>query len=92
MEFERFEAPYMTPRVDVASIMLQVLAALVPAAIAHVWYFGPGFLFNLLVAAIFAIGAETLMLNAAQPGTGNRLVAISVRWSRRCCSRFACRL
>ena len=38
--------------------MLQVLAALVPAAIAHVWFFGPGFIFNLLVASIFSVGGE----------------------------------
>jgi len=43
-------------------MMLQVLAALVPAAIAHVWYFGPGFIFNFLVAALFALGSEALML------------------------------
>ena len=43
-------------------MMLQVLAALVPAAIAHVWYFGPGFIFNLLVAGIFAIAGEAFMM------------------------------
>ena len=37
MEFARQEAPYLQPKVDVASIMLQVLLALVPAALAHVW-------------------------------------------------------
>ncbi|MEJ2257810.1 MAG: RnfABCDGE type electron transport complex subunit D, partial [Woeseiaceae bacterium] len=41
---------------------LQVLAALVPAALAHVWFFGPGFIFNLLVATIFAAGGEALMM------------------------------
>jgi electron transport complex protein RnfD len=62
VDFERSEAPYIAPQSTVASIMLQVLAALVPAAIAHLWYFGPGFFFNLLVATIFAVGAEVLML------------------------------
>jgi electron transport complex protein RnfD len=42
--------------------MLQVLAALVPAAIAHVWFFGPGFIFNLFVASIFAVGGEALVM------------------------------
>jgi electron transport complex protein RnfD len=42
--------------------MLQVLAALAPAAIAHVWFFGPGFIFNLLVASLFAAGGEWLMM------------------------------
>ncbi len=62
MEFKRREAPFLSPRVSVASIMLQVLAALLPAAIAHIWYFGPGFVFNLLVAAICATAGEALML------------------------------
>ena len=62
MKFERKEAPYWSPRVNVASLMLQVLAALVPAAVAHVWFFGPGFIFNLLVAAIFAVAGEAFMM------------------------------
>ena len=63
MEFRRREAPFLAPQVSVASLMLQVLAALVPAAIAHVWFFGPGFILNLLVATAFAAGAESVMLN-----------------------------
>ena len=59
----RREAPFLAPEVSVSSLMLQVLAALVPAAIAHVWFFGPGFILNLLVAAVFAAGGEILMLN-----------------------------
>ncbi len=72
MEFRQAEAPFIGPRVDVASIMLQVLAALVPAALAHVWYFGPGFLFNLIIASAFAIGTETLILGfrSRRPETG----------------------
>ncbi len=72
MEFQRREAPYLIPEVSVSSIMLQVLAALVPAAMAHVWFFGPGFIFNLLVAAIFAVGGEALMLGlrSRRPQTG----------------------
>jgi len=62
VEFTRREAPYLAPRVDVASMMLQVLVALIPAALAHVWYFGPGFLFNLIVASIFCVGSEALMM------------------------------
>ena len=62
MRFERTAAPFLQPTASVASIMLQVLAALVPAAIAHVWFFGPGFVFNLLVATLFAVGGEALMM------------------------------
>ena len=59
----RREAPFLAPEVSISSLMLQVLAALVPAAIAHVWFFGPGFILNLLVAAVFAAGGEIFMLN-----------------------------
>ncbi|MDX1480150.1 MAG: RnfABCDGE type electron transport complex subunit D [Woeseiaceae bacterium] len=64
MEFARREAPYASPTTNVATIMLQVLAALVPAAIAHVWYFGPGFIFNLAIASGVCVGAEALMVSA----------------------------
>tara|TARA_R110002096_G_scaffold65006_4_gene158307 strand:+ start:34774 stop:35829 length:1056 start_codon:yes stop_codon:yes gene_type:complete len=72
MEFQRREAPYLIPEVSVSSMMLQVLAALVPAAIAHVWFFGPGFIFNLLIATGFAIAAEAVMLSLRKrsPETG----------------------
>jgi electron transport complex protein RnfD len=63
MEFQRREAPFLAPRASVSSLMLQVLAALVPAAMAHVWFFGPGFILNLLVAATFAAAGEALMLS-----------------------------
>src|SRR5210317_1008858 len=62
MKFERRDAPHWTPTASVASQMLQVLAALVPAAAAHVWYFGPGLIFNLLVAGIFAVAGEALVM------------------------------
>ena len=64
MEFARREAPYLAAKADVSSMMLQVLVALVPAALAHVWYFGPGFLLNLIVASIFCVGSEALMMKA----------------------------
>ena len=62
MEFERREAPYLAPTANVAGIMQQVLLALVPAAIAHVWFFGPGLVFNLLIAAAACVGGEALMM------------------------------
>lgn len=63
MEFERREAPYLAPTANVASMMQQVLIALVPAALAHVWYFGPGFIFNLIVATAFCVAGEALMMH-----------------------------
>jgi electron transport complex protein RnfD len=62
MRFERRDLPYWSAQTSVASLMLQVLAALIPAAIAHVWFFGPGFIFNLLVASVFAVAGEALMM------------------------------
>ncbi len=62
MEFQRHDAPFLTPRTDVASIMRQVLYALIPAILAHVWFFGPGILFNLVIAALFCLGGEATML------------------------------
>jgi electron transport complex protein RnfD len=62
MDFVRREAPYIAPKVDVASMMLHVLVALIPAALAHVWYFGPGFIFNLIIATLFCVGGEALMM------------------------------
>jgi len=62
MEFERRDAPFVTPSGNVPDMMREVLYALVPAALAYVWYFGPGFILNLLVAAIFCTGSEAAML------------------------------
>lgn len=64
MEFVRHDAPYVNPKVGVAETMLHVLIALVPAGLAHVWYFGPGFLLNLIVASAFCVGGEMLMMKA----------------------------
>jgi electron transport complex protein RnfD len=47
MEFVRRDAPYLAPKVDVPSIMRQVLYALIPGTIVHVWYFGPGLILNM---------------------------------------------
>ena len=77
MEFVRREAPYLRPNADVASMMLQVLLALVPAALAHMWYFGPGFLFNLIVATIFCVGGEALVLQARNRNPETALADLS---------------
>jgi len=62
MKFERRDAPFIASTNDVGSIMRHVLYALVPAGVAYIWYFGSGFLFNLIVASIFCIAGESLML------------------------------
>jgi electron transport complex protein RnfD len=62
MKFERRDAPFRGPQADVATQMRQVLFALVPAAVAHVWFFGPGLVFNLFVASVFAVAGEAAMM------------------------------
>lgn len=62
MEFDRREAPFFVPETNVPGIMREVLVALAPAAIAYVWYFGTGFVFNLIVAGLFCLGGEAMML------------------------------
>jgi electron transport complex protein RnfD len=62
VDFIKREAPYLGPSASVASMMQQVLFALVPAALAHVWYFGPGFVFNFLIAAGFCAAGEAAMM------------------------------
>jgi electron transport complex protein RnfD len=62
MQFERREAPFIAPTADVGSIMRHVLYALAPAALAYVWYFGPGFIFNLVIASVFCVLGEAAML------------------------------
>ena len=62
MQFERRDAPFIQPTTDVSTVMRHVLYALVPAAIAYVWYFGFGFIFNVLIAAIFCLLGEAAML------------------------------
>lgn len=62
MEFQRRDAPYVTPSTSVQAVMLHVLLALIPASLAYVWYFGFGFVFNLLVAVLFCTASEAVAL------------------------------
>ncbi len=60
--FETGGAPHFPPHSTVAQVMLQVIAALVPAIAAHAWFFGPGILVQIALATGFAVGFEALML------------------------------
>ncbi len=55
-------SPHIHAPTSVARLMLTVVIALTPAAIAHVWYFGWGLPIQTLIALIFALGGEALML------------------------------
>lgn len=60
--FQTSGAPYMPPQTSVARVMLQVLYALVPGVLAYAWFFGPGVLIQIILATIFALLFESLML------------------------------
>ena len=60
--FETGGAPHFPPHATVSGVMLQVIFALVPAILAHVWFFGPGILVQILLAAGFALVFEASML------------------------------
>ena len=77
MEFATREAPYLQPEASVASMMQQVLYALVPAALAHVWYFGPGFIFNLIVASLFCVAGEALLMRLRNRAAASALADYS---------------
>lgn len=62
MDFIRRDAPFAAPASNVQSMMQHVLLALLPAALAYVWYFGVGFIFNLVIAACFCAAGEAAML------------------------------
>ena len=64
MEFVRRDAPFIAPKANVASIMRQVLYALIPASIVHVWFFGAGLVLNVLISVVFCIGGEAAMMLA----------------------------
>jgi len=62
MKFRTAPAPHTVSPATVRRMMLLVLAALVPAAIAHLVFFGWGLLINFLLAAISALAAEAVAL------------------------------
>ena len=64
MRFERAMPPHVRPERNVTRVMGEVLIALVPAAAAHVWFFGPGLLINIAIATGVAVAAEAATLKA----------------------------
>lgn len=62
MRFEQPTAPHARPLASVPVVMRRVLYALVPAALCHVWYFGPGLLVNFALVAAAALLTEATVL------------------------------
>ncbi len=58
MKFEPAITPYLRPAAGVGAVMRQVLYALIPAALAHCWYFGPGLAINIVIALSVAVAVE----------------------------------
>ena len=55
-------SPYFLKPASVQSVMLRVLAALVPGIIIYVWFFGAAVLVQIALASVTALAAEALML------------------------------
>lgn len=66
MLFKQAQSPHIKQSLSVQSIMLMVLAALLPGALASIYFFGWGVLFNLLIAITTALGSEALVLKLRQ--------------------------
>jgi len=64
MKYTVAGAPHFPPTNTVAGVMRKVLYALIPGVLAHVWFFGPGVLFQIALSIGFALGFEALMLKA----------------------------
>ena len=57
-------APHLPAPTSVQRVMLDVLLALLPGIAAHVWFFGPGILLQIVLAVSFALVCEAIMLKA----------------------------
>ncbi len=61
--FELKGAPYIPAPTRVQGVMLQVLLALVPGVMAHIWFFGWGIVVQISIAIVFALTFEATMLH-----------------------------
>jgi len=62
MPLSRLSSPFLSGTNRVTLQMLQLLAALIPAVIAIVYFFGPSLLITMTLAIVVALLAEALML------------------------------
>ena len=62
MEFPTQSSPCLPLNNSVSRLMVRVMLGLVPGALALLWFFGWGVLFNLLIASATALLAEATML------------------------------
>jgi len=62
MPLSRLSSPFLSGTNRVSLQMLQLLAALIPAVIAIVYFFGPSVLITMTLAIVVALSTEALML------------------------------
>jgi len=55
-------SPHLHATTSVNRVMTQVIYALLPGILLSVWFFGAGVLIQCLLAVLFALGIEALML------------------------------
>jgi len=66
MLFKRTPAPHIKQGITVQDMMLRVLYALIPGALASIYFFGWGVLFNLLIAISVCLLSEAIILKIRQ--------------------------
>jgi electron transport complex protein RnfD len=69
-KFDIGGAPHFPPHSTIAGVMQQVLYALIPGVLAHVWFFGIGILIQITMAVSFALIFEWAMLRLRQQPVG----------------------
>ena len=74
MLFKRTPAPHIKQSITVQDMMLKVLYALVPGALASIYFFGWGVLFNLLIAITVCLATEAIILKARQRDISDTLM------------------
>ncbi len=62
MQFETDAFPKKIDNSQLSSLMRDVLIALIPGILVMVWFFGWGVISNLVLATVFALGLEAIML------------------------------
>lgn len=77
MALSSTQPPHVRPQTSVTRVMGEVVAALVPATLVYVWFFGPGLLFNMAVASLVALGAEAAILRMRGRAVGPALKDLS---------------
>jgi electron transport complex protein RnfD len=74
MLFKRTPSPHIKQGITVQDMMLKVLYALIPGALASIYFFGWGVLFNLLIAISVCLLSEAIILKIRQRSVADSLL------------------